>query len=139
VEQGLSALEKRIEIRWADLDSSRHVNNAVYLSYLEEVRTAWLGEALGVESVHDFVLVRVEIDYRRELTLADVTIVARCSLARVGTSSIRTVEEIVTLAGEVAAEAEAVVVARDPKTGSSRPLSDAERAALSAGSAQERR
>jgi acyl-CoA thioester hydrolase len=131
VEQGLSAFEKRIEIRWADLDSSRHVNNAVYLSYLEEVRTGWLGDALGVDAVHDFVLVRVEIDYCRELTLADEAVLARCSLARVGTSSIRTSEEIVTSDGEPAARAEAVVVARDPGTGSSRPLSDAERAAFS--------
>ena len=36
------------------------------------------------------------------------------------------------LAGWVAAEAESVVVARDPDTGRSRPLTDAERAALTA-------
>ena len=47
MEQELSSVERRVEIRWSDLDSSRHVNNAVYLSYLEEVRTAWLEQALG--------------------------------------------------------------------------------------------
>jgi acyl-CoA thioesterase FadM len=107
------------------------VNNAVYLSYLEEVRTAWLGEALrNVDAVHDFVLAHVEIDFTRELTLADTAAVARCTLARVGTSSIRTAEEILTESGELAARAEAVIVARDPETGASRPLSDAERSAL---------
>ena len=127
----LSAFEKRIEIRWSDLDSSRHVNNAVYLSYLEEVRTAWLGQALrNPDAVHDFVLARVEIDFKRELTLADNAVVARCTLARVGNSSIRTAEEIVTERGELAARAEAVIVARDPATGASRPLSDAELSAL---------
>jgi acyl-CoA thioester hydrolase len=127
----LSALEKRIEIRWSDLDSSQHVNNAVYLSYLEEVRTAWLGEALrNAGAVMDFVLAHVEIDFKRELTLDDSAVVARCTLARVGTSSIRTAEEILTEGGELAARAEAVVVARDPATGASRSLSDAERAAL---------
>jgi acyl-CoA thioester hydrolase len=128
---GLTAFEKSIDIRWSDLDSSRHVNNAVYLSYLEEVRTAWLERALtGRDQVHDFVVARVEIDFKRELTLEDGPAIGRCRLGRVGTSSVRTIEEIVTSAGELAAAAEAVLVARDSRTGVSRPLSDSEREAL---------
>jgi hypothetical protein len=77
--------EKRIEIRWRDLDGSRHVNNAVYLSYLEEARSEWLGHVLGGrEPVWDFVLARVAIDYRRELGLDDGTAVVSCRLARIG-------------------------------------------------------
>ena len=130
MEEGLKTTEVHVEIRWADLDSSRHVNNAVYLTYLEEVRTAWLEQIVGSrEAVDDFVLARVEIDFRRELTLDDEAAVARCSLARVGTSSIRTSEEISTLQGELAARAEAVLVARD-ENGRPRPLTEAERAAL---------
>jgi acyl-CoA thioester hydrolase len=126
----LSVVERRIEIRWADLDSSRHVNNAVYLSYLEQARTAWLEKMLGSrEVVDDFVLVRVEIDFRRELTLDDETAVARCTLAHIGTSSVRTSEEISTPHGDLAARAESVMVARD-HSGRSRPLTGAERAAL---------
>jgi acyl-CoA thioester hydrolase len=124
--------ERRLEIRWADLDSSRHVNNAVYLSYLEHARSAWLADVLGSrELVDDFVLARVEIDFTRELTLDDDAAVARCTLARVGTSSIRTTEEISTASGAVAARAQAVLVARD-ENGRARPLTDAERAALDA-------
>ena len=131
MEQRLTAFEKRIEIRWSDLDASRHVNNAVYLLYLEEVRTAWLARGLGDgAAVHDFVLARVAIDFKRELTLDDEVAIARCSLAGIGTSSIRTTEGIRTGSGEIAAEAEAVLVARDEETGRSRPLTDAERAAL---------
>ena len=131
MERTLSAIERRIEIRWADLDSSRHVNNAIYLSYLEQVRTAWLEQMLGSrEFVDDFVLVHLEIDFQRELTLDDETAVARCTLARVGTSSVRTSEEISTLHGDLAARAESVMVARGA-SGSARPLTDAERAALS--------
>ena len=37
---------KRVPIRWRDLDGFNHVNNAVYLSYLEEGRDAWLAETL---------------------------------------------------------------------------------------------
>ena len=123
--------EKEIEIRWRDLDAYNHVNHVVFLTYLEEVRDEWLGRALGdPESVWDYVVARVEIDYRRELTLGDDTVVARCGLARIGTSSIRTAEAVLTRGGEVAAEAQAVLVARDPETGRSRPLGEAERSAF---------
>ena len=43
----LLMLEKRIEIRWRDVDAYGHVNNAVYLNYLEEARDAWVQEVLG--------------------------------------------------------------------------------------------
>ena len=103
----------------------------MYLSYLEEVRSAWLANALGgPASVDDFVLARVEIDFERELTLADEAVVARCRLGSLGNSSIRTLEEIAVAGGEVAARAETVLVARAPDTGSSRPLTQAERDAL---------
>jgi acyl-CoA thioester hydrolase len=123
--------EKQIEIRWRDQDAYGHVNNAVYLTYLEEVRDEWLERALGDSGdAWGYVTARVAIDFRRELTQDDDAIVARLWLARIGTSSVTTREEIVTVGGELAAEAEAVLVARDTETGRSRPLSDAERAAL---------
>jgi acyl-CoA thioester hydrolase len=123
--------EKQIEIRWRDQDAYGHVNNAVYLTYLEEVRDEWLERALGdAGDAWGYVTARVAIDFRRELTQDDDAIVARLWLTRIGTSSVRTREEIVTVAGELAAEAEAVLVARDTETGRSRPLTDVERAAL---------
>jgi acyl-CoA thioester hydrolase len=123
--------EKQIEIRWRDQDAYGHVNNAVYLTYLEEVRDEWLERALGDSGdAWGYVTARVAIDFRRELTQDDDAIVARLWLTRIGTSSVTTREEIVTVGGELAAEAEAVLVARDTETGRSRPLSDAERTAL---------
>jgi acyl-CoA thioester hydrolase len=123
--------EKQIEIRWRDQDPYGHVNNAVYLTYLEEVRDEWLERVLGDSGdAWGYVTARVAIDFRRELTQDDDAIVARLWLTRIGTSSVTTREEIVTVGGELAAEAEAVLVARDTETGRSRPLSDAERAAL---------
>ena len=80
----------------------------------------------------DYVLARVAIDFRRELTQDDEALVVRTRLVRIGTSSLTFREEIVSLAGWVAAEAESVVVARDRDTGRSRPFTDAERADLSA-------
>ncbi|MGH2994814.1 MAG: acyl-CoA thioesterase [Gaiellaceae bacterium] len=123
--------EKEIEIRWRDMDAYGHVNNAVYLTYLEEVRDEWLERALGEEgAAWDYVLARVEIDFRRELTQADDRLVARCRLDSLGTASLRTREELLTLEGEIAAEAQAVLVARDRETRRSRPLTEGERAAL---------
>ncbi|MFY9579711.1 MAG: thioesterase family protein [Gaiellaceae bacterium] len=123
--------EKRIEIRWRDLDVYGHVNHVVYLTYLEESRDEWLGRVLGKPGdVWNYVVARVEIDYRRELGLADDVIVAECRLGRIGNSSVRTAERIVTMNGDVAAEAEAVLVARDRETGRSRPLTDEERDAF---------
>ncbi len=123
--------EKQIEIRWRDQDAYGHVNNAVYLTYLEEVRDEWLERTLGdAGDSWGYVTARVAIDFRRELTQDDDAIVARLWLTRIGTSSLATREEIVTVGGELAAEAEAVLVARDHDTGRSRPLNNSERAAL---------
>ena len=122
---------KEIEIRWRDLDVYGHVNHVVFLTYLEEGRDEWLARALGDPAgIWSFVIARVEIAYRRELTLDDDVVVVRCGLDRLGTSSLTTRESVRTRAGEVAAEAAAVVVARDEATGRSRALSDAERAAF---------
>ena len=127
--------EKQIEIRWRDLDAYRHVNNAVYATYLEECRDEFVDSALtGVGDTWDYVLARVAIDYRRELTQADDMVVVTCVVERIGNSSITLREVIRTLDGELAAEAEAVLVARDQATGRSRPLPEAERAAFSGGS-----
>src|SRR6185312_15897839 len=123
--------EKEIEIRWRDLDAFNHVNHIVFLTYLEEVRDEWLGRVLEDSAlVWGYVIARVEIDYRRELTLDDDAIVARCSLERLGTKSVTTREWILTRDGDVSAEAVAVLVARDEKTGGSRVISDIERAAF---------
>jgi acyl-CoA thioester hydrolase len=126
--------EKRIEIRWRDVDAYRHVNNAVYATYLEEVRDELLRDLLeGAGDPWDWVLARVAIDFRRELRLEDEAVVAWCELARVGNSSVTLREGVRAGAGWVAAEAEAVVVAWSRETGGSRPLTDAERSALERG------
>ena len=125
--------EKRIEIRWRDMDALGHVNNAVYATYLEEARDEWMTRALGSDgNFWDYVLARVAIDFRRELRQEDDAVLVRTTLVAVGRSSLTLREEIVSVAGWVAAEAEAVIVARDRDTGRSRPLTDAERAALEA-------
>ena len=124
-------LEKRIEIRWRDVDAYGHVNNAVYLNYLEEARDAWVQEGLGkVTDTWVFVLARVAIDFRDELKQADGAVLVRCRLDSFGRASVRTREEIAKMDGSVSAVAESVVVPRDPQSGRSRPLTEDERAVL---------
>ena len=120
-----------IPIRWRDVDNYGHVNNAVYLSYLEEARDRWVRETLGPEV--DFVIVRIAIDYRRELSQDDDEVTVSCRGVGYGTSSIRTAEEIVAKAGWVAAASESVIVAHDANARSSRPLTDEERETLDRG------
>jgi acyl-CoA thioester hydrolase len=123
--------EKAVEIRWSDVDAYQHVNNAVYATYLEECRDEWVERALGdAGDSWDLVLARVAIDFRRELRLEDEQVVVSCTLERIGNSSLTLREQVRTRDGELAAEAEAVLVARDRELGRSRTLTDAEREAF---------
>ena len=120
--------ELEIPIRWRDVDAYGHVNNAVYLTYLEECRDRWVRATLG--AAFDFVIVRIAIDFRRELSLEDQAVLVTCRGIGHGTSSIRTSETISAKAGWVAAGSESVVVAHDPHARRARPLTEAERASL---------
>lgn len=42
-----------VEVRYADVDAQRHVNNAVYFSYMEQARAQYL-RSLGLWSDEDF-------------------------------------------------------------------------------------
>jgi acyl-CoA thioester hydrolase len=123
-------LERRIDIRWRDMDAYGHVNNAVYLNYLEECRDRLVEDLFGSHEAWDFVLAHVGIDFRSELRQADGEVVVRCEVAGFGRSSIRTRERVEKADGTLAAEAESVIVPRSPDEPSSRALTDEERVVL---------
>ncbi len=126
-------LEMTIAIRWRDMDAYGHVNNATYLTYLEECRDALVHRVLGdVSNAWDFVLAHIAVDYRSELRQDDGEVIVRCRIAGVGRSSIRTREEVVKSDGRVSAKADSVIVPRDPDLDRSRPLADEERRLLEA-------
>ena len=60
-------------VRYRDLDAFGHVNNAVYLTYLEEARNAFLAHLGLVRRVADIrmILARTEIDFRSPLRLGE--------------------------------------------------------------------
>jgi len=72
----------RIPIRWRDIDALGHVNNAVYLTYLEELLAVVLGPILG----DDYVTARVEMDFRNEIRLGEKEVTGIASIERIGTS-----------------------------------------------------
>lgn len=61
------------EIRFADLDAYGHVNNALYFTYLENVRVKVFEEHFGrfLESDLMFLVARAECDYRQPISLYD--------------------------------------------------------------------
>lgn len=126
--------EKRIEIRWRDLDAYAHVNQAVYLTLSEEVLDDWIRRVLGLGDgeVWHYVGARAAIDYRNELRLEDREAVGSCRLERVGTSSVTARVELRAPDGRLAAEVELVIVAFDPDRRESRPLTGEERARFEA-------
>lgn len=102
--------EHAVTVRFSDLDALGHVNNAIYLSYLEEARVHFFEEVVGTKEPqgYGFLLARMEIDFRREVTI-DQTVVVRLWTEAIGTKSFRLGYEIVA-DDEVAAEAESVQV-----------------------------
>lgn len=66
-------VSEEIQVRWRDLDSLGHVNNAVFMTYLEAARVAYFRALYGeVGSVDfNFILARVEIDFLSPIGLGD--------------------------------------------------------------------
>jgi len=124
-------VEVRIRVRWADMDAYGHVNNAVYLNYLEEARDQLSVEIFG-DAAYDIVIAHVGIDFRDEVTQDDGEVIVSSELTGYGRSSVRTREVVTKRDGAVAAEGECVLVARDLETKRSRPLTGEERAMLDA-------
>lgn len=123
-------IEQRITLRWNDIDLLGHVNHAVYLSYLGEARDRLGVRALGSGAMQELVIARLEIDYLAEARLSDEWVTARSRLLRIGSSSIRTADEVVRPDGTVVARAETVTVMTDRVALKSRPFTPEERVEL---------
>jgi acyl-CoA thioester hydrolase len=119
--------EHPVPVRWQDADSLGHVNHAVFVTYLEEGRDAFYLQVLGDR---DYVVVRIELDLRAEVQLADRQVTVRVQVERLGRTSLTTREVILTAAGQVAAEARVVTVRWDPAQRQPVPFSEAERGRL---------
>ena len=103
----------REQVRFRDLDPMGHVNNAVFLTYIEQARVAFLarvGAATGLEDMN-MIVARVEIDFKAPVRLGqEVEISVHAS--RFGTKSFD-LDYDLRVDGELVAEAKSVQVAYD--------------------------
>jgi acyl-CoA thioester hydrolase len=115
-----------VQVRFSDTDALGHVNNAVYLSYLESARVDYLRELLGAKKIEDLgvIIARVEIDYKSP-AFHHETMRVGCRVEEIGGSSIRMdyrVEDKDT--GRLVALAKSVLVAYDYALGRPTRVSD---------------
>jgi acyl-CoA thioester hydrolase len=102
------------EVTLRDLDVFGHVNNAVYLTYLENARLGYMREVLGVESLEQLLVIvaSVKIDFRSRASLGEtLDIGARTS--RIGTKSFDLDHEVRGPDGRLVASASTTLVAFD--------------------------
>jgi acyl-CoA thioester hydrolase len=117
-----------VRTRWFDTDALGHVNNAVFLTYLEEARDTWFAERLGSREV--YVLVRIEVDFVRELGRDTKRVLVHVSAERLGRKSVTMSETLRDEAGEVVAQAKTTAVRWDPGRQAAVEFTDVEREAL---------
>lgn len=111
-----------IEVRWRDLDAFNHVNNANFLTYLEEARMVWLNALPGPwkDDRVSPLLAAVQVNFRRPIGWPE-TVAVVLFAGRIGRTSITLEHRIVSAAdaGLVYADGEAVMVWADTRTGKS--------------------
>ena len=106
----------RERVRFRDCDAMGHVNNAVFSTYLEESRIGVLG------GLSDFILARVEIDFRSELRMGE-EVEVRTSCSRIGSKSFD-LEHQIAVGDRIVAEARSVLVSYDYERAESTPVPD---------------
>ena len=112
-----------IEVRFRDCDPMGHVNNAVYLTYLELARFAYwrAAEIERLAGEVSYIIARVEIDFRAPATTGQVLDVG-IAVIGFGRTSFKMAYEIRDEEGRLIATAKSVQVAYDYAAGKTVPL-----------------
>jgi acyl-CoA thioester hydrolase len=122
-----------LDARWRDLDAFNHVNNATYLTYLEEARLQWLRHVPGpwFDETSMPVLAASQLNYRLPIAWpARLAIALSCE--RLGNSSMTLSHRIAEAGDEtrIYCDGHVVLVWMDPTTGRPVPLPQAIRDAI---------
>ena len=132
-------LSQREVVRFSDCDPLGHLNNAVYLTYLEQARInlwraqigAWPRPMTEGGRREGFILARAEVDFRAQVREGD-ELEVRLALAGFGRTSATYEYEITDVgSGRLVAEAKTVQVWIDYDAGRPVPITDALKATLS--------
>jgi acyl-CoA thioester hydrolase len=119
-----------IPLRWSDLDAFNHVNNARYLTFIEQARIEWL-ETIGEPWVTDDygpVLAQTLLNYTLPIEYP-ASVFVELFTTKLGNSSVTLGHRIVAADGTLHCDGHAVTVWIDRRSGKSRPLPDGVRRA----------
>ena len=120
------------EVEFRDVDAAGHVNNAVYLTYIETARIDYLREVLALETVDELAVIvaNVNIDFRSPSHFGErLEVGAR--VPRIGRKSFEMDHEV-WADGRLVAEATSVLVAYDYALGAPVAVPDEWRGKLDA-------
>ena len=124
----------KVHVRWDDLDAFGHINNAKYLTYVQEARAdfTWFSrQSVGKSPLlADMVVARAEVDYIEPIYDGGMDVECQIWITRIGNASFEMEYEIIHK-GVIRARAKTTQVAVSLETKRSRPLSDEEREFLS--------
>jgi acyl-CoA thioester hydrolase len=117
-----------IEVRYADLDPQRHVNNAVVFSYLEQARARYL-QQLQLWDGRDFdrigiIIAEASASYQAPIAFLD-RVVVEVKTTRLGTKSLDVEYLVRSEDGSALATGRTVLVAYDYERAASIPLPEA--------------
>lgn len=115
------AVTTEVDVRYRDLDTYSHVNNAVYGTYVEEGRTDYVEEVFETSLAdYGFVLAHLEIDFERRVTMGE-TVEVTTSVPALGESSVPMTYEL-SVDGERVATAETTLVFLDEQRERPQPI-----------------
>ena len=124
----------KCQVRWGDLDAFMHVNNAAYLTYIQEARvdfTVYSRQRSNLQPVLiEMVVAHADIDYINPIYDAGIEIDIELWVSKIGTSSFILQYEL-SKAGTIYAKAKTVQVTVSMESKSSRPVNEQEREFLS--------
>jgi acyl-CoA thioester hydrolase len=124
----VNSYDASVPVRFSDIDGFGHVNHAKYLTYCEDHRTVMftqMGEETGSWLlVSGFSVVKLECEYRAPLELADKAVDVRCSIEKLGTTSVILAYELIGHGNVVATLKTTIVLTEGARP---RPMSHAER------------
>jgi acyl-CoA thioester hydrolase len=122
----------RERVRFRDLDAMGHVNNAVFLTYIESARVAYLQELGAAATLEDMsiIVARIEIDFRAPVGFGEEVEIS-VHASRFGAKSFD-LDYVLRVGAQVAAEAKSVLVSYDYARGEPVELPDEWREKLAA-------
>ena len=116
-------------MRWSDMDAYAHVNNASYLSYLEQARVAMFFDRYDGSFSQGTIIARHEIDYLRPIVYHPEPLRLELWIEHVGGARF-TVRYEVFDNGALAARASTICVTFDFETDRPRRITPEERSVL---------